>query len=103
MISPSLMQLLSYSESIRAGKTDAVYQKGQIIELNEVGTAMEAMVESLKAVNLEVDSLRSYLAHILDSMPSILVGINTQGLVTQWNRGRRRRRAKARPRPWAAT
>jgi len=34
----------------------------------------------------ELDKIRVYLKSIIDSMPSILVGINTQGIVTQWNK-----------------
>ncbi len=33
----------------------------------------------------ELQKLQNYLANIIDSMPSILVGLNNQGLVTQWN------------------
>lgn len=34
----------------------------------------------------EIRDLRNYLSNIIDSMPSILVGIDTDGRVTQWNR-----------------
>ncbi|WP_320174175.1 PAS domain S-box protein [Maridesulfovibrio sp.] len=33
----------------------------------------------------ELRRLRNYLSNIIDSMPSILVGVDAEGLVTQWN------------------
>nr|WP_319492853.1 PocR ligand-binding domain-containing protein [uncultured Desulfobacter sp.] len=33
----------------------------------------------------ELRNLRNYLSNIIDSMPSVLVGVDSQGLVTQWN------------------
>ncbi len=34
----------------------------------------------------ELRNLRNYLANIIDSMPSVLVGVDTDGKVTQWNK-----------------
>jgi PAS domain S-box-containing protein len=34
----------------------------------------------------EIQGLKTYLANIIDSMPSILVGLDAEGRVTQWNR-----------------
>ena len=34
----------------------------------------------------ELRRLRNYLSNIIDSMPSVLVGVDRQGMVTQWNR-----------------
>ncbi|WP_022669169.1 PAS domain-containing sensor histidine kinase [Desulfospira joergensenii] len=39
-----------------------------------------------KLVEAELRSLRNYLANIIDSMPSVLVGVDRDGQVTQWNR-----------------
>jgi len=39
-----------------------------------------------KEAEEELNSLRNYLKNIIDSMPSILVGVDLQGRVTQWNR-----------------
>ena len=33
----------------------------------------------------ELDDLRNYLANIIDSMPSVLIGVDREGSVTQWN------------------
>jgi PAS domain S-box-containing protein len=56
---------------------------------------MEALKESeLKYIRLfkerkevaeELGNLKSYLANIIDSMPSLIIGVDTQGNITQWN------------------
>jgi PAS domain S-box-containing protein len=39
-----------------------------------------------KKAETELRQLRNYLANIIDSMPSVLVGVDVEGRVTQWNR-----------------
>ncbi len=39
-----------------------------------------------RRVEREMARMRHYLKSLVDSMPSILVGVNTRGRVTQWNR-----------------
>lgn len=39
-----------------------------------------------KEAEVELAQLRNYLANIIDSMPSVLVGVDADGRVTQWNR-----------------
>jgi PAS domain S-box-containing protein len=39
-----------------------------------------------KMAEMELRSLRNFLNNIIDSMPSVLVGVDTRGRVTQWNR-----------------
>jgi PAS domain S-box-containing protein len=38
----------------------------------------------------ELRRMRAYLKNILDSMPSLLVGVDTEGRVTEWNRSAQR-------------
>lgn len=38
-----------------------------------------------KKNQLELRNLRNYLSNIIDSMPSVLVGVDSRGRVTQWN------------------
>ncbi|PCH62907.1 MAG: hypothetical protein COC04_05040 [Gammaproteobacteria bacterium] len=40
-----------------------------------------------KQAETEVGQLRSYLSNIIDSMPSIIIGVDIVGTVTQWNNG----------------
>jgi PAS domain S-box-containing protein len=39
-----------------------------------------------KRSEAELERLRHYLADIVDTMPSILIGVDAHGVVTQWNR-----------------
>jgi PAS domain S-box-containing protein len=39
-----------------------------------------------KRAEEELHRLRNYLSNIIDSMPSVLVGVDVEGRVTQWNR-----------------
>lgn len=43
-------------------------------------------VTDRKHAEIELRQLRNYLANIIDSMPSVLVGVDAAGRVTQWNR-----------------
>ncbi len=52
--------------------------------LRSVGTVQD--VTERKQAENEVRRLKNYLANIIDSMPSLLVGLDSDGRITQWNR-----------------
>ena len=54
-------------------------------ELDYFGQAFNSMVSAIRKSNYELNDVRHYLKNIFDSMPSILIGIDTDGKVTQWN------------------
>ncbi|WP_415713099.1 PocR ligand-binding domain-containing protein [Maridesulfovibrio sp.] len=43
-------------------------------------------IEQRKAAEEEIKNLRNYLANIINSMPSILIGVDPDGQITQWNK-----------------
>jgi PAS domain S-box-containing protein len=43
-------------------------------------------ITELRQIEKELTRLQNYLANIIDSMPSIIVGVDVDGLVTLWNR-----------------
>jgi PAS domain S-box-containing protein len=58
-------------------------------EIAERQEAQEALGEEIlerKRADAEARHLKNYLANIIDSMPSMLVGLDRDGGVTQWNR-----------------
>ncbi|WP_022665754.1 PAS domain S-box protein [Desulfospira joergensenii] len=57
-------------------------------EDNRVGgvNGIAINVTEKKRVEAELRSLRNYFANIIDSMPSVLIGVDKEGRVTQWNR-----------------
>jgi len=51
-----------------------------------VGAVVSFMdITQRKADELQIRELRNYLRNIIDSMPSVLVGVDSEGCVTQWN------------------
>jgi PAS domain S-box-containing protein len=42
-------------------------------------------IAELRASHDEVDHLKSFLSNIIDSMPSMLVGVDPEGRITHWN------------------
>ncbi len=56
-------------------KNEALQQSAQLKEL------LKERVMAEKKIN----NLKNYLANIIDSMPSVLIGVDQNGLVTQWN------------------
>ncbi|MCK5311232.1 MAG: HAMP domain-containing protein [Desulfobacteraceae bacterium] len=95
-----IMHLRDAMEQIRSkemGSQIAVVEKDEIGDLSKTFNQMSKELElsygriQLRNVELvqkekEVDKVRLYLKNIIDSMPSILVGVNTRGIITQWNK-----------------
>lgn len=44
-------------------------------------------ISQRKIAEKELRSLQNYLSNIIDSMPSALIGVDLDGVVTQWNKG----------------
>ena len=56
--------------------------------VNELGRSRQEQAELIveqEKRNTELVNLRELLKNIIDSMPSILIGVDQNGLVTQWN------------------
>jgi len=47
---------------------------------------LEEEIEERKKIETELKNARNYISNIIDSMPSVLVGVDAQIKVTQWNR-----------------
>ncbi|MCK5682847.1 PAS domain S-box protein [bacterium] len=53
------------------------------------GVFLQAIVRDIterKQVEQDLTNLQNYLSNIIDSMPSILMGVDINGVITQWNR-----------------
>ncbi len=55
---------------------------GRVVAASTIG---RDITERIRAEN-EVCQLKNYFSNIIDSMPAVLVGLDTDGAVTQWNR-----------------
>ncbi len=47
---------------------------------------LEAYLNESRAAEQEMARMRSYLKNFVDAMPSVLIGVDLKGRVTQWNR-----------------
>jgi len=67
-----------------------VYVEGFGIEHDHDGQAVRILgirreITDRKSAELEIERLKNYLANIINSMPSMLVGIDSGDIVTEWN------------------
>ncbi|MFH1153704.1 MAG: cache domain-containing protein [Pseudomonadota bacterium] len=68
---------LDVSISAAAFRTRADAFEGMVVNLTDI--------THIKAIDRELRSARDYIRNIINSMPSILVSVNSGGRVTQWN------------------
>ncbi|MFP5221049.1 MAG: ATP-binding protein [Acidobacteriota bacterium] len=80
-------QLSAGDPSFRVGPLDSCR------EVREAGQAFDQMATALseesavrRQAEQELTRAKSYIANILDSMPSMLVGVDSNGVVTHWNK-----------------
>lgn len=55
-------------------------------ELGDMAKAFNKMTSERYRVENDIQQLKNYLQNIINSMPSILVGVDIDGKVTQWNK-----------------
>ncbi|SMF09296.1 ABC transporter substrate binding protein [Desulfovibrio gilichinskyi] len=75
----------------KSGKWVWILGRGKAVERDETGRAVRVVgthtdITEHKNIEKELRRLRNYLTNIIDSMPSILIGVDHEGVVTQWNR-----------------
>ena len=56
-----------------------------IAEINEMAGQIEQRSKQLEDAWSETNQLRNYLSNIINSMPSVLIGTDSAGRITQWN------------------
>ncbi|MFH2060928.1 MAG: cache domain-containing protein [Pseudomonadota bacterium] len=56
-----------------------------MVQLEKYSTSLVNEIAEQKKAEKEMARIRLYLAAIVDSMPSVLIGVDTQGVVTMWN------------------
>ena len=98
-----LKPIRTLSKSVRAiagGNIDEPIEIPRDDELGELSTDFSIMRDTIKQkidgqnrdiserkkAEQELRHLRNYLTNIIDSMPSVLVGVDAAGRVTQWNK-----------------
>ncbi len=98
LISRSITKPLNnYVRSIRKTDKDGIpidsIPKTEITEIQVLGVTMNNMINSIKETRKELkdqqeelSNLRNFLSNIIDSMPSILIGVDSDRKVTLWNK-----------------
>ena len=61
------------------------YFNEMLSEVENRDRLLNENVSTLKKSQTELSRLRNYLENVVNSMPSVLIGIDTKGEVTQWN------------------
>lgn len=56
-----------------------------VTAINSMRAELQEGIESQRQTEEELRQLRNYLSNIIDSMPSVLIGVDPEGVVTQWN------------------
>ena len=72
----------AYDEENHNVRTDA----DKTTEVAELAKSFRENVSERKRAEQDLLHLQNYLSNIIDSMPSVLVGVNAIGEVTQWNK-----------------
>jgi len=87
-----IAKLVRVSTDLSAGRLDTKIDTDHKSELGMLANCFSSMrdsvkgtIQDLEALNIESEQLKNYLSKIIDSMPSILIGVDFDGVVTQWN------------------
>jgi PAS domain S-box-containing protein len=56
------------------------------VDLRASNTELEQEISERKRAETELRKLRNLLSNVVNSMPSVLIGVDAEGVVTQWNR-----------------
>jgi PAS domain S-box-containing protein len=77
------------------GREERIVAWHNVLLTDEVGKIVGTLssgedITERRRASQELLRMRSYLKNIIDSMPSILVGVDMQGRVTEWNQGAER-------------
>jgi len=83
---PSIIDYETEFKRRDGSKIDVSLNSSWVESANE--TYLECFVQDItgrKQAERELHQLRNYLANIINSMPSVLIGIDPEGRVTQWN------------------
>ncbi|WP_020587880.1 ATP-binding protein [Desulfobacter curvatus] len=81
-----ITRLTDISARMAKGDLDQRINLGGKDEIGILAHSFELMRDSIKEKISRLSSLQNYLSNIIDSMPSVLIGVDGHGKVTQWNK-----------------
>lgn len=88
-----ITSLTKATSAMLDGKLDYPIDIKSSDEVGVLANSFESMrasikdkIQDLTEVNRETESLKNYLNNVIDSMPSLIAGIDENGIITQWNK-----------------
>ena len=86
LVERPLNRLIAGIRTIGAGDYQLTLPDAGRVEINTLTHEINHMAREIDRREADVRKLRETLQNIIDSMPSVLVGVDPGGRVTQWNR-----------------
>jgi len=80
-----LKTLSESADSISKGNFNVKIGVTSKDEIGNLTRIFNSMAESLKNQKKDMQKMQLYLKNMIDSMPSVLIGVDKNGKVTQWN------------------
>jgi PAS domain S-box-containing protein len=81
-----LNRLMAGIRTIAAGNYQLAMPMEKHADINGIISEINIMAQEIDRRESDLKKLRTTLQNIIDSMPSVLVGVNPDGRVNQWNR-----------------
>jgi PAS domain S-box-containing protein len=80
-----LHDLLKGVRRVDEGNLEASVPVKMEDEIGFLADAFNKMMASVRDSNEKIDHINHYLKNIIDSMPSVVVGVDAEGKITHWN------------------
>lgn len=90
MTLPPFQKLIDYATKIKTGDHDVKYEQGIIEEFNDLGKSLEIVFEKFLLSAKELRESQQFVKSIVNSMPSIIIGVDENGIITHWNKNAER-------------
>ncbi len=78
-------KLISAVSQVNEGNLDTSVPSSAGHEIGYLADAFTRMVHSIKKSRDDLEETRLYLKNIVDSMPSVLIGVDSDARITHWN------------------
>jgi len=85
MMKPLRQLTLAATRIQREGFRAAEIPVSGTVETVDLGMVLRRMLSSIERSEQQLKNVNSYIGNVIDSMPSVLVGVDASGKVTQWN------------------
>ena len=86
IISNPILELSQATQTIKDEKNYGIrVERDDYLEIQQLCDGFNSMLDELQQQNTDLLHLQNYLSNIIDSMPSVLIGVDANNSVTQWN------------------